>query len=44
MYMAVTFLSCAIDIDRLNDEIRPGGPGPMMGVDRVRPHHLIGAT
>ena len=42
MNMAVMFLSCVIDIDRSNDEIRLGDPGPMMGIDRVCPHHLIG--
>ena len=42
MNIAVTFLSRAMDIDRLNDGIRPGDLGPMMGIDRVRPHHLIG--
>ena len=31
MYMAVTFLSRAIDIDRLNDEIRLGDLCPIMG-------------
>ena len=24
------------------DGIRQGDPGPMMGIDRVCPHHLIG--
>ena len=42
MHMAVTFLSCAMDIDRSNDGIQLGDPGPMMGIDRVHPHHLIG--
>ena len=42
MNMLVTFLSCVIDIDRSNDGIRLGDLGPMMGFDRVRPHHLIG--
>ena len=41
MYTTVTFLSCVIDIDWLNDEIRLGDLGPMMGIDRVQPHHLI---
>ena len=41
MNMAVTFLSHVIDIDRSNDGIRLGDPGPMMGIDRVHPHHLI---
>ena len=40
--MAVTFLSHVMDIDRLNDGIRLGDLGPMMGIDRVCPHHLIG--
>ena len=26
----------------MNDGIRLVYPGPMMGIDRVRPHHLIG--
>ena len=42
MYTAVMFLSHAIDIDWSNEEIRPGDRGPMMGIDRVCPHHLIG--
>ena len=42
MYMTVTFLSHAIDIDWSNDEIQRGDPGSMMGIDRVHPHHLIG--
>ena len=40
--MMVTFLSCMIETDWSNDGIRPGDPGPMMGIDRVQPHHLIG--
>ena len=40
--MGVTFLSHAMDIKRSNDGIQLGDPGPMMGIDRVRPHHLIG--
>ena len=43
MNMAVTFLSHAIDIDRLNDGIRLGDLGRMMGIDRVCPHDLIWA-
>ena len=42
MYMTVMFLSHVIDIDWSNNEIRLGDPGPMMGIDRVHPHHLIG--
>ena len=42
MYMTVMFLSHVIDMDWLNDEIQLGDPGPMMGIDRVCPHHLIG--
>ena len=42
MYMTVTFLSHVIDIDWSNDGIQPGDLGPMMGIDRVWPHHLIG--
>ena len=42
MYMAVMLSSHVIDINRSNDEIRPGDPGPMMGINSVCPHHLIG--
>ena len=42
MNMAVTFLSHAMEIDRSNDGIRLGDLGPMMGIDRVHPHHLMG--
>ena len=42
MYTMVTFLSHVIETNWLNDEIRLGDPGPMMGIDRVQPHHLIG--
>ena len=38
----VTFLSHMIEIDWLNDGIRVVYLGPMMGIDRVQPHHLIG--
>ena len=41
MCMTVMFLSCMIETDSLNDEILPGDPGPMMGIERVQPHHLI---
>ena len=40
--MTVTFLSHVIETDWSNDGIQPGDPGPMMGIDRVQPHHLIG--
>ena len=42
IHTAVTFLSHAMDINRLNDGIQLGDLGPMMGIDRVCPHHLIG--
>ena len=42
MYMMVTFLSHVIDIDWLNDGNQLGDLGPMMGIERVQPHHLIG--
>ena len=41
MYTMVMFLSHVIDIDWLNDGIRLGDLGPMMGIDRACPHHLI---
>ena len=31
-----------IEIDWSNDEIQLAYLGPMMGIDRVQPHHLIG--
>ena len=40
--MTVTFLSCMMEINWSNDEIRLVYPGPMMGIDRVQSHHLIG--
>ena len=40
--MTVMFLSHMIEIDWSNDGIRLIYPGPMMGIDRVQPHHLIG--
>ena len=40
--MTVTFLSHMIEIDWSNDEIQLVYLGPMMGIDRVQPHHLIG--
>ena len=40
--MTVMFLSHMIEIDWSNDEIRLAYLGPMMGIDRVRPHCLIG--
>ena len=33
MNMAVMFLSHVMDIDRSNDGIQLGDPGPMMGID-----------
>ena len=42
MYTTVKFFSHAIDMDWLDDEISLGDPGPMMGIDSVHPHHLIG--
>ena len=42
MYTMVTFLSHVMETDWSNDEIRLGDLGPMMGIDRVWPHHLIG--
>ena len=42
MYGMVTFLSNVMETNWLNDEIQLGDPGPVMGIDRVRPHHLIG--
>ena len=41
MCMTVMFLSCMIETNWLNDEILPGDPSPMMGIDRVQPHRLI---
>ena len=32
----------SIEIDWSNDGIRLVYPGPMMGIDRVQPHDLIG--
>ena len=40
--MAVMFLSHVMDMDRLNDGIQLRDPSPMMGIDRVHPHQLIG--
>ena len=38
----LTFLSCLMEIDWSNDEIRLVYLGSTMGIDRVQPHHLIG--
>ena len=40
--MMVVFLSRMIVINWSNDGIRLVYQGPMMGIDRVQPHHLIG--
>ena len=40
--MVVMFLSHMTEIDWLNDEIQLIYPGPMIGIDRVQSHHLIG--
>ena len=42
MYTMVTSLSHVIRTNWSNDGIQPGDPGPMMGIDRDWPHHLIG--
>ena len=44
MKMAVMFLSHVMDINVSNDSNRAGDPGPMMGIDKARPHHLIGVA
>ena len=38
----ITFLSRVMEIDWSNDDIRLAHLGPMMGIDRVSSHHLIG--
>ena len=39
--MIVTFFSHMIEINWSNDEIRLVYLGPMVGIDRVQPYHLI---
>ena len=40
--MMVMLLSHMMEIDWSHDEIQLVHPGPMMGIDRVQFHHLIG--
>ena len=42
VYMMVMFLNCMIEINWLHDGNRLVYLGPMMGIDRVQFHSLIG--
>ena len=42
VYMTVLVLNCMVEINGLHHGKGDMHPGPMMGIDRVQFHHLIG--